>query len=148
MDLTKAKKLATRLLKKHKLAGWKFSFDSAVRRYGCCNYSKKRITISKKLTAVREEVNVKNTILHEIAHALVGPGHKHNEVWRRMAIKIGCNGSVRGNDARLPPRWIGLCPSGHVSKYWRKPTKNMSCGICYPKYYNESFKIKITKNEE
>ena len=34
---------------------------------------------------------IKNTILHEIAHALVGPKHGHNEIWKQKALEIGCD---------------------------------------------------------
>ena len=40
---------------------------------------------------------VKNTLLHEIAHALVGPGHRHNRVWRQKAREIGCDAKVTHN---------------------------------------------------
>ena len=29
--------------------------------------------------------DIQDTILHEIAHALVGPKHGHNKVWKEMA---------------------------------------------------------------
>lgn len=147
MELIKAEKLTFKLLKKYNLSEWSFSFDSAVRRFGCCKHSKKQITLSKKLTMLRDEKNVKNTILHEIAHALVGPGHGHDEVWRSKALSIGCDGKRCGNDVSLVSKWVGICPAGHRHNYHRKPTRNKSCGICYPKYYNESFKLKFIQNE-
>ena len=43
-------------------------------------------------TEARPEV-IKNTILHEIAHAIVGYGvSAHGSEWKRMAMSIGCNG--------------------------------------------------------
>ena len=34
--------------------------------------------------------DVRDTILHEIAHAIVGPGHGHDAVWQTAERRIGC----------------------------------------------------------
>jgi hypothetical protein len=72
MNLIKTEKLANELLKKHGLInkGWRFEFDNAPRRFGCCKYRSKRITLSKKLTELNDEENVLDTILHEMAHLI------------------------------------------------------------------------------
>ena len=36
------------------------------------------------------EDNIKDTVLHEIAHAIVGNENKHNERWRVCCNRIGC----------------------------------------------------------
>lgn len=36
---------------------------------------------------------IENTILHEIAHAIVGASHHHDKVWKDCAQRIGCDGS-------------------------------------------------------
>lgn len=36
---------------------------------------------------------IENTVLHEIAHAMVGNKHHHDRVWRDCAQRIGCNGN-------------------------------------------------------
>ncbi len=92
MELSNVQLLADHLLNEHELfkKGWRFSFDRAKRRAGCCRYSKKEITLAKAY-AEQEELKIKNTILHEIAHALVGPKHGHNEIWKQKALEIGCD---------------------------------------------------------
>ena len=35
---------------------------------------------------------IENTVLHEIAHAIVGAEHHHDRVWRDCAQRIGCTG--------------------------------------------------------
>lgn len=35
---------------------------------------------------------IENTVLHEIAHAIVGNEHYHDRVWRDCARRIGCSG--------------------------------------------------------
>jgi predicted SprT family Zn-dependent metalloprotease len=93
MELSSVQLLADQLLDEHKLfkKGWRFSFDRAKRRAGCCRYSKKEITLAKAYAEQEELKEIKNTILHEIAHALVGPKHGHNEIWKQKALEIGCD---------------------------------------------------------
>ena len=69
--------------------GWSFEFDTAKRRFGVCRYGSKRIGLSAPLTNANEEAQVKDTILHEIAHALVGHGHGHDSVWKAKCREIG-----------------------------------------------------------
>ena len=93
MELSSVQLLANRLLKDHELdkKGWRFRFDRAKRRAGCCRYLKKEITLAKAYAEQEELKEIKNTILHEIAHALVGPKHGHNEIWKQKALEIGCD---------------------------------------------------------
>ena len=39
---------------------------------------------------------VRDTILHEVAHALVGPGHGHDTVWKATAAQVGARPQRRG----------------------------------------------------
>lgn len=57
-------------------------------RFVLIELSKNYINSKKKVK--REDI--KNTILHEIAHALVGHKEGHNKVWKDKAIEIGCTG--------------------------------------------------------
>lgn len=91
MNLQEAKEFADASLKKHKLdiKGWRFEFDTATRRFGACFYSKKLITISTDLTELNSEEQVKDTILHEIAHALCKPEDHHNFTWETACMITG-----------------------------------------------------------
>ena len=86
-------RLANDLLKHHGLLEWKVVLDRAKTRAGQCCYRTKTIHISRNRIAHSSEEDVKDTILHEIAHALT-PGHKHDAHWKAKAIEIGCNGQV------------------------------------------------------
>ena len=149
MTIDKAKQLAINLMTKHGLIekGWSLRFDKAKRRYGCCMHSRRIISLSSPLTQIRQDDNVKNTILHEIAHALVGGGHGHDDVWRTKALEIGCNGQRCSNDVSLKGNWVGECPNGHVYYKHRISKSQRSCGICYPKKFNEKYLITFKKKK-
>ena len=95
MDLIKLyeiKQYALQQMEKWELIGqgWSFVWDTrAVRRYGQCRYRSKEIGITKKLANINTVEETKDVVLHEIAHALTGPGHGHDYVWKRMCRKVG-----------------------------------------------------------
>jgi predicted SprT family Zn-dependent metalloprotease len=71
--------------------------------------------------------SITDTLLHEIAHALVGEGHGHDYTWRRMAISIGCNGDRTCGDEAVStakPNYKIECPNEwckwHVYRYRMK----------------------------
>jgi hypothetical protein len=153
MDLIVAKKLAVDLMTKHNLIqnGWSFSYDNAKRRFGVCKYRTKTIGLSTHLVSLNDEINVKDTILHEIAHALVGHGHGHNHVWQRKAIEIGCNGK-RCYDSKLiktpEAKYEAVCHGcNHVHKRHKAPRMKSSCGKCSGGRYNEKYLL-IYKTKE
>lgn len=136
MLLAEAKRLALELMAKHDLIskGWRFEFDNAKRRFGCCNYNTKTISLSKELVSLNEVARVKNTILHEIAHALVGRGHGHDSVWKRKALEIGCDGNRCYSSETtniVKGKFVATCPKcNHVHHKHRRPKKKTSCGVC------------------
>ena len=73
MILKDAKVLAQQLMSENGLSHWHFEFDRAVRRFSFCMYGIRTITLSKRFTLLNSEPEVRNTIFHDIAHALVGP---------------------------------------------------------------------------
>jgi predicted SprT family Zn-dependent metalloprotease len=88
MDTASAEQLAWELLKKHRLNNWYFRFDYAKRRFGSCDYRKRTITLSKHLTLLNPKAEVKDTLLHEIAHALT-PGDNHGQKWQAKCVELG-----------------------------------------------------------
>jgi len=107
MELIAAQTLATELLTRHGLTaeGWTFAFDRAQRRLGACKYNRKQITISHYMTVAADRHTVHQTLLHEIAHALVGHAAAHGPVWKAKAASIGYTGGVTAaNPYKAPAR--------------------------------------------
>jgi predicted SprT family Zn-dependent metalloprotease len=111
MNLYEAANLARQLMADHGLAGWSFQFDHARRRFGCCNY-----TLSRSLTLLNPIDSVRDTLLHEIAHALT-PGKNHGPAWRAKCAEIGAKPQRCYTDdavvspPRPPARYRMGCPS-------------------------------------
>ena len=133
MELNVVRMLADKLLDEHGLIekGWRFSFDRAKRRAGSCKFSKKEITIAKAYAEHQEEMEIKNTILHEIAHALVGSQHGHSQIWRKKAKEIGCDASRCHHIVFSKPKYVLTCYNRcfEVSRY-RVNQSFMQSKIC------------------
>ena len=132
MEVNRALAVGRRLLREHGLDDWTIVADRAKTRAGVCRFGRRQIGLSAPITALHTEEEVLDTILHEIAHALVGPQHGHDAVWRAKARQIGCSGErcVSSEAPRVPGDWIGRCPLGHEKSRHRAPTRLMSCGEC------------------
>jgi len=151
MNLNNAMRLANDLLIQHGLSDWRFKFDQAVRRFGCCKYRYKTITLSAPITEINDESVVRNVILHEIAHALVGRGHGHGIVWKRKAVEIGCTGDRCYNPKEVntpQSKYIAVCPKcEHVHKKHRMTgSRRSSCGYCSGGKFNPEYELKYTLN--
>ncbi|GAB4084572.1 hypothetical protein GCM10028784_12020 [Myceligenerans cantabricum] len=132
MNLVEAKNLARDLMDRHGLAGWTFEYDDAKRRAGMCHFARRRISLSAPLATVYDAREVRDTVLHEIAHALVGHEAGHGAEWRAKARAIGGSGSkyVDPDAPSLDGPWIGVCPGGHRTTRFRRPRAPMSCRSC------------------
>jgi predicted SprT family Zn-dependent metalloprotease len=111
---------------------WSFGFDNAKKRAGQCNFASKRITLSRYHAASGDDDDIHQTLLHEIAHAMVGPAAGHGPRWQSTAAHIGYVGSrlYQGAIADDLAPWVGTCPAGHVHYRYRQPKQVMACGKC------------------
>ena len=121
---------AVALLAEHGLADWCFEFDHATRRAGCCDYRHKRISLALQFARQARDAEITDTLLHEIAHALVGKKHNHDAVWRAKAQQLGSSGE-RCHDSRFcPPRYIIACRNGCWSATAERRRRNVVCRTC------------------
>lgn len=131
MELNDVRRMAEELMDLHGLDDWSFVFDRAVRRAGKCSYRDRTISLSAPLAKIHDEDEVRETVLHEIAHALT-PGEGHSAVWRRTALRIGSNGRrcIDVATPQIPGAWQGTCPAGHTVQRHRAPQRVVSCSQC------------------
>ena len=118
MDITTAATLAESLMAHHGLTatGWTFKMDRATVRLGLCQFGPKVISLGAVYVESADEAAVRDIILHEIAHALVGafalkPNGAvvrdrqrravttgHGWQWKVKAREIGCSGQRSGHN--------------------------------------------------
>jgi predicted SprT family Zn-dependent metalloprotease len=103
MTHAEAQQLALDLMHQHGLlqAGWQFRWNNGKRQLGVCRVRRNRlprsadftevktIGLSRHLVALNSDEEVRDTILHEIAHAIAGVKNGHNHLWKETCRKIG-----------------------------------------------------------
>ena len=128
--LESVQSLARSLLREHGLKRWVFGFDHSTRRAGCCNYQAKRISIALDLAANGSENDIRDTLLHEIAHALVGRRHHHDAVWNTKALEIGASGERTHRLQFSKPRWSVTCENRCWTNTAQRRNRRLICRRC------------------
>ena len=137
VDPDAARALARELMDRHGLDAWSFRFDRARRRLGCCRYDSRTITLSRHLVQLNPVEVVRDTILHEIAHALT-PGAKHGPAWRARAVALGAapRACVSADAVTLPPApYVLVCNvcGARIARY-RRPRRRYVCRRCWQRH--------------
>ena len=151
--------VAKKLMSNHtELKIWKATFNNRKRAFGVCNYTKNQIELSSILIPAMSDKAVKDTIIHEISHALTH-GHGHDDVWRSKCIELGgdgkrCGGSEKyeeGKEGREVlfekiSKYTLTCPCcGAKSFKNRKSTRASSCAN-HGGVYDVKYKLIVTQN--
>ena len=98
---------AAELLERHFNTGapatwWRFRFETATSRARICRYNTRTIALSVSFVLRASWNDIRDTLLHEVAHAMVRHGHGRDTVWQTAARRIGCTANrCRPNIARL-----------------------------------------------
>lgn len=114
MERSRAVELLRSELDGNGLTDWhiRLNQNPAAPFLGLCSYKDKTIIINAHHVDQHPEVELKNTFRHEVAHALVGPNHGHDEVWADKAREIGCDNVAPCANFSLSPQVIDAIRSG------------------------------------
>lgn len=116
------------------LTDWRFGWDRAIRRLGCCRYQRKLITLSQHFVAHFLQENpqqIIRTLLHEIAHALAYVHHKetgHGSIWKHYCTLLG----IAGETARC--RCSDFAPQDRPSPTYRYVLCHKVTGEIFRRY--------------
>lgn len=120
MELHEVYEMAEDLFEEHLAGeGWTFGFDNAKTRGGVCYHHKRKITVSRHLMVLWSEEEVRDILLHEIAHAIAGGAAKHGPKWRAVVREIGGKPEARHDNEVAPAPYVGTCARGHEFKRYR-----------------------------
>ena len=137
MDFSEAEQLARKLMADFGLPDWAFGWNRRKRSLGLCRYREKRLELSAHFVHANDETQVRETILHEIAHALAGEKAAHGPLWKAMCARVGCKPERCDHGTAVMPkgRWSALCPAcGKQYHRHRRPARQARywCRHCGP----------------
>jgi SNF2 family DNA or RNA helicase len=114
MDRNTATKLCRETLDKYNLKDWgvRLSTDANSQFLGLCLHSDKCIILNAHHIDTHPTPEIEDTILHEVAHAIVGPGHAHDATWTTKAMEMGVNNLSGCSTLSLSPQIINAIRSG------------------------------------
>jgi predicted SprT family Zn-dependent metalloprotease len=116
------------------LLDWTFVWTDAQAQFGFCNSAERTIGISRKLTLLNTEDEFRDTVLHEIAHALAGHTAGHGARWIMACHRVGARPERTGTYVTPPAKWTGTCPNGCGYAIGRrtlfKEARRMACPTC------------------
>lgn len=130
-----AQHLAVQLMTQHGLLNWRFDFNRRKGSMGLCVHSRRTIELSIHFVERNPTAEIRDTVLHEIAHALVGAKHGHDEVWKRKCQEIGARPERCGIADMPKGKWQARCDGCSTSFHrHRKPvrTRGWFCRTCGP----------------
>ena len=141
MTETEVKNLTLALMEEHGLnwPTWGFRLTRHKLVLGRCMYNRYgggTIEISKNFLHLPFE-KIRDTILHEIAHALAGHLAGHGPEWKRVCRRIGALPNEKADllsEERVTFKWTGVCPNNpnHMMKRHALTSKGKryACAKC------------------
>jgi SNF2 family DNA or RNA helicase len=108
-------KLCREELDKQNLTDWHIRLTQKIEGrntfLGLCSYKDKCIILNAHHLDIHPEIEVLNTVRHEVAHALC-PGEQHNEIWAAKARELGCTNTLPCSHLSFSPEIIDAIRSG------------------------------------
>lgn len=115
--------------------GWTFKLSNTKKAVGRCVHSDKVIEYSKWFLDSSPE-SVTDTLLHEIAHALVGASHGHDWTWKSKAMELGCDPSRVTETAVTTAKFNYVMKCPECNREWKRYRMKRSnhgarCPVCH-----------------
>jgi len=129
--------------------GWTLKFGNSKAKAGLCNCESQTITISRYFLISADRNEILNVVLHEIAHAVVGPyvEKPHGVEWRGAALKLGCDARIMTKPftQRKYFKYLILCGKGcvlareNIQKRGYIGRKCLEHGLYMKAYFNTKY---------
>jgi len=115
MDRMRATTLCREQLDKHNLTDWGVGTTTDPKHsfLGICMGKDKKIILNAFHIDIHPDSEVIDTIMHEVAHAIVGTINGHNEVWQAKAKELGAS-TLPCSHLDLPAHVIDAIRSGQI----------------------------------
>jgi hypothetical protein len=89
VDVREAHAFAFETFQQHNLTDWKIRWNRHRRRAGLCQHNERTVTLSAVAVQRWTWPEVEGLVIHELAHALLGPGAGHDRLWKAKVRSLG-----------------------------------------------------------
>ena len=144
MELDDVRKLVNELFTKYKIKNWNFEFFTKKKSLGMCDFNTKTLYIGLQYCAVNDEKRIRNTLLHEVAHILVGLKNGHNFIWRRKCVEIGGDGERLTQTDKIVATYKHQYKCPACNTIYPTHKRLSTIGFC-SKCWKEKQKVKVIK---
>lgn len=103
IKLIRTQEFCESLIVKNNLNNWRFMWMNHKEIYGFCDEKNKIIVLSRDFALINNNTEIKDVILHEIAHAKNKQNGRHNSGFYKWCKKIGAR-PLRYNDTANRPK--------------------------------------------
>lgn len=152
MTTREIKEYARAKLNELGLTSWRFEFSNTKRQIGVCEYRSKTIKLSQRWAEVLEDAEIKDVILHEIAHALTPHDPPHGKAWQAVCRRIGAKPErVWRGKSLIPPSYVAVVGGEITQEFHRKPSQKIISAFQRGKRWYTGYKghpVKIMSYEE
>jgi predicted SprT family Zn-dependent metalloprotease len=122
------------LLARYGLSDWTFAFNRRKTAMGLCLYGPRRIELAVYFVQRNSAEAIEETLRHEIAHALAGPGTGHGLKWKAKCRMVGANPERLSYSVDMPEGcWRAQCLGcGRLHHKHRRPKHRVGwyCTAC------------------
>lgn len=136
MNTTLARDLALSLMAHYQLSNWTFKFNRKKSSFGVCYFFQQRIELSSVLVECNSLDQVRDTILHEIAHAIAFTLYNdcaHGIHWQEVCKIIGAKPERFADESAIhakPKYYMINHETGEkLSSYHRLPNWHKEVGL-------------------
>lgn len=139
--------IAEALLEKHDLRGWKAYWSGMRKSLAETDHREKQIVFSKYFISKASFEEFVGVALHEITHAMLGPGYGHGDEFVELCREISGSDEYAVPSANFDiSRYMFTCPECNYSGS-HNSNKDKMCGYCYGEGKKVVFEARKNKIE-
>lgn len=131
LKLRKAMLKSADLLIENGLSDWTLKINNKRSALAETYFSRKTIMFSKHFMLAADKDQLIGVTLHEVAHALLGPGHGHNREFKKLCEKISPNADYAVRSVDVPIRKYLVECKKCGAKGSTNVNKDRYCGTCW-----------------
>lgn len=135
------------MLREHKLDDWIAEFNGQRKTIALTYHAEKKIVFSKYFVSMASKEEFEGVALHEIAHALLGPGYGHGPEFFEMCTTISPTDAYAVPQGNFQiSRYLFSCPECGYSGTHNSSADKL-CGYCFRQGKEVKFNKEINKIE-